>query len=413
MNLARQTPQGKQGGTVPNMPGPGEGTAAPGTAAANAEPTATPGAEVSQATAAAPGIDGVQTPAPDGGAASPTTVGEIMDNVYYLVDPSRPDERLLGSKVRESIHRARTVDDMQSRLHKSLTELEAMKTQLTVAQGQNKEFVDNARLQEQLANMGVTAQAQTPAPGYPTPAPATPIGNPTDEWGLGIDPLGTGQSPAPAPATGQPQNSPLPNPTEFLQLVENRVNELVDQRLGNVNDSVATAVGQSVGLVEEQRSAREMATRTFATSREADAQSLRNIGVDETEISRILDMGQQALERHQEASLLMGITGPDAANSRELARLALVEGQRLNSVAAEARAQAYIAWDTKKVQIEAQQVLEEGGYAGVDMTDIASETPGERLYLQKDVDADRKKKLDKAKEIMAAQSRVRAAAAGG
>lgn len=397
MNLARQTPQVKQGGTVPNMPGPGEGTAAP---EANAEPTAT---------APAPGSEGVPTPAPDGGAASPTTVGEIEDNVYYLVDPSRPDERLLGSKLRESIHRARQVDNMQSSLHKTQIELEAVKTQLTVAQGQNQEFVDNARLQNQLANMGVTAQAQTPAPGYQTPAPATP----TDEWGLGLDPLGTGQSPAPAPATGQPQNSPLPNPTEFLQLVDNRVKELVDQRLGNVNDSVANAVGQSVGLVEEQRSAREMATRTFATSREADAQSLRNIGVDETEISRILDMGQQALERHQEASLLMGITGPDAANSRELARLALVEGQRLNSVAAEARAQAYIAWETKKVQIEAQQVLEGDVYAGVDMTGIASETPGERLYLQKDVDAARKRNLDKAKEIMNAQSRVRAAAAGG
>lgn len=394
--MSTQTPQGQEGGTVPNTAGTEGGTPAPG---ANAQPATTqPGTPP----ASAPGSEGVQPPAPVGGAASPT-LGEIGDDVYYLVDPSRPDERILGSKIRESMHRARQVDNMQSRLHTSQTELVALKTQLVESQAQNQQFAETARLQQQLGDMGISPQGQTPVTGYQPPGtPPTPIVNPGDGWGLGDDVLGTGQPPS--------QNSALPNPEEFLRLVDDRVNSLMNQRLGNVNDNISQVVGESVGLVEEQRTAREIATRTFATSREADAASLRAIGVEETEISRIIDMGQQSIEKHQEAAILMGVTGPDAANSRELARLALVEAQRLNTVAAEARAQAYLEWENKKVQRDAAEILKDG-YGGISMEDMPSGSAAEnRLQKPDDIEAAKKRNLAKAKEIVAGQTRARAAA---
>ena len=162
-------------GRIPQLGSPVQttGPGTPGTPAPTADPPAQiPGQTPAQAPAQPDGSPGVEPPASADPAAASPQLGTIAPTTYYMLDESRPDERILGTQIREAIHRARQVDTLQSRLHQAENERNTLRTQLEETRGTLLEITETQQLQYRLRFLGIpieqTGVQQHPSPGLQT-----------------------------------------------------------------------------------------------------------------------------------------------------------------------------------------------------------------------------------------------------
>jgi hypothetical protein len=341
---------------------------------------------------------GVPAPESDPKALSPSQA-VIEDTVYYAVDPNRPDERFLGTQVKEAMHRVKTLNNVTGELDRTRNALKESNTERDALRAQMDEITANMRLQKQLSEMQVQPQQRGTSQLSSQQQQQS-----DDAWLLGNDLAGN--PPAQIPAY-------LTDPAQFRQFLQEAVSTEMDQR-GMTQDGYKQQLAEYQAGSEEERAARDQTSRTLRQSRELASEGLRNIGVEETEIARILDMEQQSSLKHREAELLMSVTGvtpAERAQSFELGQLALTEAQQLLTAASTARAKAMNDWNAGKAKRDAELLLENDAYVGPIMEGMTTGDPDAVREMDgRKAAVINKTTLDKAKEIAAEQRRIREAA---
>lgn len=346
------------------------------------------------------GAGGVGTEASAPGAASPKT-GKIEDTVFYAgVDPRDPDKRLLGSQVREAIHRAEQVDQFQGDLHKAQNAHKELQAEIDILRESNEDMKMRQRLQD-IAGLQTGGQQTGVGDGSQS---GTSRSAADDPWGLGG--LGNEQPPA------QDQQVQPMNVSQIADLVRGIIQDENKRQFGNVDEQVNTRVDSTVSALEDDRQVREMTTQTFKRSNDEFAQKLRNISVDETEVQRILQMHNSSFEGMKEAELLLSDKGPNREYSRQQALIVIAESNKLRQEVAEAHSEALIAFKAENRRQEAIN-LSKTPHAGVDVSEYTdTEIRSRQHFNPQEADTANKAATEKAIKIVEEQNRLRNVAGG-
>ena len=335
---------------------------------------------------------------PVGGAVAPgqpspqpaTTV--IDEAAFYTIDPNNPDlARVVGAQVREMAHRGRQVDGLQSDLHTTQNERDALQQQLTTATAELQILRTNQVVATQLAQAGVSQQAQPP------PAPVTPPSvlpqqgqgtvEPPDvyermaaDWSPGNAPPPTaygytGQEPPGQPPSVPGQQTQLPvqpqqgaalvnDPRAFAQELLPVISQLVKAELGNIPQLVQQQTQSGFQQLQQDQQARTQVANTLSQGREQRAQGLRDIGMDPGVIQNTVELedGARVLEREAEG-LLATNTPENVVMAQEKLRQAAV----FTSTASNNRVQAQMTYQNGQQQRQFVSQIETNPYQAVGM----------------------------------------------
>lgn len=338
-------------------------------------------------------------PVESGGEQPSPTMGEISATTYYRVDPARPDERVLGTTIREAVHRARQVDSMQSNLHKTETERNNLQTELETAHAELRSINDTLRFKEQFDKMSGNQ-------GVP-PASEAPPGVPPEDQYLYSD--------TPATQTPPEQRTPVTG-NELANLTISDLRSLIREQVQSDQSERQTEnkteMAQNLAAMAEDRQLRETFERNRSRHMEIRAQQLRDINVTDSEIRRILDMQEQARLKEREAELLLDITGPERESALQLSELVFGEANTLFDSVVQARTDALMQYERERPQREAADLLERDAFAGVEIPENMENADAARTFNPTEIAARNKAANEKAKEISREQRRKREAAGG-
>lgn len=332
---------------------------------------------------------GVQAQA-SAGAQEVPKLSEISDTTYYMIDPNKPNERVLGTQLREALHRAKQVDNMQSNLHKTQAERDQLRDKLQNTDLELKQLQEQVRIQEQLKALGYSqAQPNKQVSDY----------NNTDEY------LFNEQQQQPDSQQQQQQQGVDVASPDFFRKIQDMINESVGKAFEPVQQQIHSVTAEGLSDYQQERQTQDTIFRAIQQHEEQQAQDLRSMGAAETEIQRILDMERTATIKARAAEELLGATGPERDNSVSLGAIRWGEADNLRAEAMKARLAIAMAYEKTKPQAEAQQMLETGAYAEPILEGLSTDPEEARKFKQEDIDADRKEKLKRAKQLAAEQNR--------
>lgn len=389
-------------GMMSEIPPNTNGNAVPGPGVGEQQLPVAPGANV------VPGVPGaVDTNAPASEQSSPILANvPIEDTRFYVVDPARPEERVMGLQLREALHRGRQVDTLQSQLHQSqnqntslLARAEAAEAQVAV--GQRQRDVVAA-----LEGLGMTSQVgtqnlsggnvppagqppqvpgvqQTPAPGTVDPALAIlQQGWRTDDGipgaygltpGTGVDPSATPQgtltpqgttvppvAPGPVGQTVPPAQNQIPlDPQALATQLLPILDHLVEQRMATVQGNLQNANQEGMQQLRQEALNRDNITSTVQNARAMRSETLTQQGVSQESITNILDLEDMSrvLERQAEGLI--------AGGQVELGRQKFAQAGQLQNQAITARTEAAMNHRQNQAYNTFQATIETDPYAAL------------------------------------------------
>lgn len=357
------------------------------------------------------GVAGVDPNAPAGGQPSPPLANiPIEDGRFYVTDPARPTERVMGLQLKEALHRGMQVDTLQSQLHTTLNQNRTLLGRAEQAENRLAEITRQQDVAATLASMGVPTQ-QTGAqplgggpapPVQPTQTPGVPQTPPQgtedpalallrQQWAAeGVDTAGAfgfragepgvdpnAQNPAlgvnpsgvtpgvPAPGVPAPPNQPVPqtqnpailDPQQFAQSLMPVLSALVKQEMQPVLAQVQTANVQGLQQLRQEWANRDTIASTFDDARSMRSQTLIQQGVPEEQVRNILDLEDMTRVLERQAEGLM-----DQGNI-EVARQKLAQAGTLQQQAIDARTAAQVSHQSNQAVQQFQQNVEHDAFA--------------------------------------------------